>query len=102
MKTAFIHFTPASIGAFLMCIGLTDLSSSAISAYAEEAKASAPRLVLAETYNAVTRIYFTNTAVHKVRTNPASSNDAFELTSSTGLWTPSITSGANLASATLP
>src|SRR5215470_5924221 len=65
MKTAFIHFTPASIGAFLMCIGLTDLSSSAMSAYAEEAKASAPRLVLAETYNAVTRIYFTNTAVHK-------------------------------------
>jgi hypothetical protein len=65
MKTGFIHFTPASLGAFLICIGLTDLSSSAMSAYAEEAKASAPRVVLAETYNAVTRIYFTNTAVHK-------------------------------------
>ena len=34
-------------------------------AYAEEAKATAPQVVLAETYNAVTRIYFTNTAVHK-------------------------------------
>ena len=65
MKTGFIHFTPASLGAFLICIGLTDLSPSAMSAYAEEAKSSAPRVVLAETYNAVTRIYFTNTAVHK-------------------------------------
>jgi hypothetical protein len=65
MKTGFFHFTPASLGAFLMCIGLTNLSPSAISAYADEAKAAAPQVVLAETYNAVTRIYFTNTAVHK-------------------------------------
>ena len=65
MKPGFFHFTPASVGAFLMCIGLTDLSPSAMSAYAEEAKASAPQVVLAETYNAVTRIYFTNTAIHK-------------------------------------
>ena len=65
MKTGFFHFTPASVGAFLMCIGLIDLSSSAISAYAEEAKATAPQVVLAETYNAVARVYFTNTAVHK-------------------------------------
>ena len=65
MKTGFFHFTPASVGAFLMCIGLIDLSSSAMSAYAEEAKATAPQVVLAETYNAVARIYFTNTAVHK-------------------------------------
>src|SRR5262245_60401045 len=65
MKTGFIHFTPASVGAFLMCIGLINLFPSAISAYAEEAKATAPQVVLAETYNAVTRIYFTNTAVHK-------------------------------------
>jgi hypothetical protein len=63
MKTGFIHFTPAFVGAFLICI--TDLSSSAISAYAEEAIATAPQLVPAKTYNAVTRIYFTNTAVHK-------------------------------------
>ena len=65
MKTGFFHFTPASVGAFLMCIGLIDLSCSAISAYAEEAKATAPQVVLAETYNAVARVYFTNTAVHK-------------------------------------
>jgi hypothetical protein len=65
MKTGFIHFTPASVGAFLMCVGPINLFPSAISAYAEEAKATAPQVVLAETYNAVTRIYFTNTAVHK-------------------------------------
>ena len=65
MKTGFFHFTAASVGAFLMCIGLTNLCPTAISAYAEEAKATAPQVVLAETYNAVTRIYFKNTAVHK-------------------------------------
>ena len=65
MKAGFFHFTPASLGAFLMCSGLTLLSPSGISAYGEDAKATAPQVVLAETYNAVTRIYFTNTAVHK-------------------------------------
>jgi hypothetical protein len=65
LKTGLFHFTPVSVGAFLMCIGLTSLSFRAISACAEEAKATAPQVVLAETYNAVTRIYFTNTAVHK-------------------------------------
>ena len=63
MKTGLFHFTPVSVGAFLMCIGLTNPSPNA--AHAEEAKAMAPQVVLAETYNAVTRIYFTNTAVHK-------------------------------------
>jgi hypothetical protein len=65
MKTGFFRFTLASVGAFLMCTGLTILCTSAIGVYAEEAKATAPQVVLAETYNAVTRIYFTNTAVHK-------------------------------------
>ena len=65
MKTGFFHFTPASVGAFLMCAGLINLSPSAHRAYAEETKATAPQVVMAETYNAVTRIYFTNTAVHK-------------------------------------
>ena len=65
MKTGFFHFTPVSAGAFLMCIGLTNLSPCATSARAEEPKATAPQVVLTETYNAVTRIYFTNTAVHK-------------------------------------
>jgi hypothetical protein len=65
MKPGFFRFMLASVGAFLMCIRLTDLSPNTIGAYAEEAKATAPQVVLAETYNAVTRIYFTNTAVHK-------------------------------------
>ena len=65
MNTGFFRFTPASVGAFLMCMGLTNLFLGTISAYAEETKATAPQVVLAETYNAVTRIYFTNTAVHK-------------------------------------
>jgi hypothetical protein len=65
MKTGFFYFTPASVGAFLICTGLTNLCPTAISAYAEEAKATAPQVVLAETYNAVTKIYFANTAVHK-------------------------------------
>jgi hypothetical protein len=60
MKTGFFHFTPVSAGAFLICIGLTNLSPNA--AHADEAKAMAPQVVLAETYNAVTRIYFTNRA----------------------------------------
>jgi hypothetical protein len=62
MKRGFFQFT---VGAFLMCIGLAHLFSSVMSAHAEEAKTTAPQVVLAETYNAVTRIYFTNTAVHK-------------------------------------
>src|SRR6516164_9131101 len=65
MKTGFVYFMPASVGAFLMCVGLINLSPSAHRAYAEETKATAPQVVMAETYNAVTRIYFTNTAVHK-------------------------------------
>src|SRR6516225_11408006 len=65
MKTAFFQFTSASAATFLMYIGLTSLSPRAISAHAEGSKATAPRVVLTETYNAVTRIYFTNTAVHK-------------------------------------
>ena len=65
MKTGFFQFTSASVAAFLMCIDLTVLSPSAISAHAQESKAIAPQVVLTETYNAVTRIYFTNTAVHK-------------------------------------
>ena len=64
MKTGHFYYTPASVGALLMCIGLTSVSPGANSAYAEEAKATAPLVVLSETYNAVTRIYFTNMAVH--------------------------------------
>ena len=35
MKTGFFHSTRASVGAFLMCIGLTELSPNTIGAYAE-------------------------------------------------------------------
>ena len=51
--------------AVVICIGLANLSSGALNAQAEEAKMAAPQVVLAETYNAVTSIYFTNIAVHK-------------------------------------
>jgi hypothetical protein len=63
MKIGFVQ--TASIGTIVMSIGLTNLPSCGISANAEEAKGAAPQVALAETYNAVTRIYFTNTAVHK-------------------------------------
>lgn len=62
MKIGFFQSAP---GAILICIGLTSLPPCAVSAYAEEAKGTAPQLTLSETYNAVTNIYFTNTAVHK-------------------------------------
>jgi hypothetical protein len=58
-------FRRPSVFIGLVCIGLTNLSLGAVGAQAEEAKTAAPQVVLAETYNAVTRIYFTNVAVHK-------------------------------------
>jgi hypothetical protein len=65
MKTRFFQFARASLAALLLCTGFTDCCSNAFSAHAEETKATAPKVVLAETYNAVTKIYFTNTAFHK-------------------------------------
>src|SRR5215469_8327536 len=65
MKIGFFHFASMSIAGLLTCTDLTNLSVSAINAHAEETNATAPQLVLSETYNAVTRIYFTNTAIHK-------------------------------------
>src|SRR5215471_456735 len=63
MNASFSRQVSELVGAVVICIGLTNLSLGDVSA--EEAKATAPQVVLAETYNAVTRIYFTNTAVHK-------------------------------------
>ena len=74
-----------------MCVGLTNLSPGAGAVQADETKTAAPQVVLAETYNAVTRIYFTNIAVHKARTNPVLSNGGFGPMSGIGSWTPSIT-----------
>jgi hypothetical protein len=65
MNTSFFRRASALIGAVVICIGLTNLSADAVGAQAEEAKMAAPQVVLAETYNAVTKIYFTNIAVHK-------------------------------------
>jgi hypothetical protein len=66
MKIGLFDLTLASVRLVAICIGLAILCSSVVSARADdEAKASAAQVVLAETYNAVTRIYFSNTAVHK-------------------------------------
>src|SRR6516165_7643130 len=61
MKARFVRFAPAVI----VCVSLTHLSLRAVNAHAEEVKPAAPQVVLSDTYNAVTGIYFTNTAVHK-------------------------------------
>lgn len=67
MKTGFFQ---SACRAISICIGLTNLPPYAIIAYAEETKGPAPQLALTETYNAVTNIYFTNTAVHKGSPKP--------------------------------
>jgi hypothetical protein len=64
MKARFFRFVPLA-GAVLVCVSLTHLSLGAVSAQAEETKPAAPQVVLSETYNAVTGVYFTNIAVHK-------------------------------------
>ncbi len=65
MKTKSHCFASGLVGAVLICVGLTNLSPGKGAAEAEETKKAAPQVVLAETYNAVTKIYFTNIAVHK-------------------------------------
>jgi hypothetical protein len=62
MKARF--FVPLT-SAVVVCVCLTHLSPRRVSAQAEESKPAAPQVVLSETYNAVTGIYFTNIAVHK-------------------------------------
>jgi hypothetical protein len=64
MKARFLRFV-RSAGAVIICVSLTHLPPGAVSAQAEETKPAAPQVVLSETYNAVTGIYFTNIAVHK-------------------------------------
>ena len=48
-----------------MCVGFTNLSPGAGVVRADETKTAAPQVVPAETYNAVTKIYFTNIAVDR-------------------------------------
>jgi hypothetical protein len=102
MKTGFFHFTSVSVAEFLTCIGLIILSPSAISVHAEETKATAPQVALTETYNAVTRIYFTNTAVHKGSHKPGLVERRFRADVKSWLMDAKDYDGANLASATLP
>ena len=66
MKTKLVCLLLGLVGtAVLMYVGLTNISPGAGAVQADETKTAAPQVVLAETYNAVTRIYFTNIAVHK-------------------------------------
>ena len=64
MKARFFRFVPLA-GAVVVCVSLTYLSLGAVSTQTEETKPATPQVVLGETYNAVTGIYFTNIAVHK-------------------------------------
>ena len=65
MKTNLFGFMSALAGAALICIGVIDPSSRTVAVAADNAKTATPQVVLADTYNAVTRVYFNNTAVHK-------------------------------------
>jgi hypothetical protein len=64
MRRICIRFALALAGA-IACVHLTNSPPSAVSAQAEELKPPTPQVVLADTYNAVGGIYFTNIAVHK-------------------------------------
>jgi len=84
MNGSFFRRASALVGAVVICIGLANLSPGATGAQAEEAKMAAPQVVLVETYNAVTSIYFTNIAVHEGSHDQVSSSDDFGPTLSTG------------------
>jgi hypothetical protein len=64
MKTQ-LFCSVALVAANLMWVGLTNLSPGVGAVRADDTKTAAPQVVLAETYNAVTRMHFTNIAVHK-------------------------------------
>jgi hypothetical protein len=64
MKARFFRVAPAA-GAILACVSLAHLSLGAVSAQSDETKPAARQVVLSETYNAVTGVYFTNIAAHK-------------------------------------
>jgi hypothetical protein len=66
MKTGCFCFVLGLVGAaVLMGVGLTSFSPNAGAVQADETRMAAPRTVLTDTYNAVTRIHFMNIAVHK-------------------------------------
>jgi hypothetical protein len=66
MRTKWVCLVLGFVGAAVLTgVGRTIPSPGAGAVHADETKKAAPRVVLAETYNAVTRIHFTNTTVHK-------------------------------------
>src|SRR5215470_6745063 len=65
MKTRLVCFVPALAGAVLVGVEFTNHFLATVGARADEPNTAAPQVVLSETYNAVTKIYFTNVAVHK-------------------------------------
>jgi hypothetical protein len=66
MKTKWVCFVLGFVGAAVLTgVGRTTPSPGAGTVQAYETKKAAPRVVLADTYNAVTRIHFTNITVHK-------------------------------------
>jgi hypothetical protein len=56
--------------AVLMTVSLTRGSLDEVATWTQEPKPATPSVVLANTYNAVTRVHFTNVSVHKGSHNP--------------------------------
>ena len=71
MNTKLFGWMSALIGAALICIG-PDARNVAVAA--DDAKAAPPQVVLADTFNAVTRSISTTPPCTKARTNPALSS----------------------------
>jgi hypothetical protein len=65
MKMRLVPVVPALAGAVLVGVEFSNHFKATAGSQADEPKTGAPQVVLAETYNAVTKIYFTNVAVHK-------------------------------------
>ena len=99
MKARFFRFVPLA-GAVVVCVSLTYLSLGAVSTQTEETKPATPQVVLGETYNAVTAVYFTNIAVHKGSHTPGLVERRFRADVKYWLMDPNIMTGGSLASAT--
>jgi hypothetical protein len=67
MKTKLFGFMSALIGAILICSGVISPYARTIAVAADDAKTAPPQVVVAETYNAVTRVYFNNTVERRFR-----------------------------------
>jgi hypothetical protein len=66
MKTKWVCFVLGFVGAAVLTdVGRSTPSPGVGTVQADETKKAAPRVILANTYNAVTSIHFTNTTVHK-------------------------------------